>query len=90
LQLRETPSGGRDKGRDAGRSVKGQWNAFAASAASNVGNAEQGAQQNAGDQSVVSEIMDGGSQKGRNFGCGAYWHEAGAGNDCGAMPMILS
>ena len=24
LQLRETPSGGRDKGRDAGRSVKGQ------------------------------------------------------------------
>jgi hypothetical protein len=77
LRLRDAPvggRGGRDAGRGggAGRSIDGQRNASAASAASNVGNADQGTQHGAGDQSVVSEITERGSQNGRNFGRGAY------------------
>jgi hypothetical protein len=77
LRLRDTPAGGRGgrdggRGGGAGRSVDGQRSASAASTATNANNTETGTQRGSSDQSVVSEIMERGSQNGRNFGRGAY------------------
>jgi hypothetical protein len=72
LRLRDAPAGGRG-GRDGGQSTDGQRSASAVTTATNASsNAEPATQQGNGDQSVVSEITERGSQHGCNFGRGAY------------------
>jgi hypothetical protein len=69
--LRAAPAGGRGGG--TGRSTDGQRSAGAVTTATNASsNAEPATQQGSGDQSVVSEITESGSQHGRNFVRGAY------------------